>query len=1201
MRKLIFKSLVATVVAVCAFRSWAESPQYDPNDMPPWNIEAGGSSTIGNSGYGPRNYNNDNSITTFAGDGTLYMINSTNGAGAAAYSGGSIWGSIIAKNGKLTVDPRNEAKALTIQRNFVAGQNADQTVDFYPSKAGSYSIGLSSSGASSDQLYLFDVPYMRFLDKNGNAISQNGQIAIEAMAVKGFPQTGADVETGKDFTAKIYVLKGDLLNVMGMDFTNYSMKWMEILDPGYIPATATAITLGKCNKLVLKKAGYTQASDKNRIIPQSATAYGSWGDETRDIAIGSNTLSVCQSGDMTFSGAVTSAGGTIELYSYNHQTKTIPAYAFASVSGDLTFVSLTQQKSPVTINAVGAGSRILNKANGSEISFGTGVTTPMTFTTSGGTWYVFPDAQGHYNFAGIQEVSVTAVTAVPTDLTYDDPAQLGNLKVQPAAGTTLTATLNNSATPTFVGGAGVVALKTEDVRQRAKLWIDFSKASTVYQRPQATPQMYIERSKTPDSGCYSVDKLATTRDGQPILEAAADVRASQTAYFLRNTRHYDRMRWSPSKNGFDNLPTTFATLAEGGPNGLSYMNGGARSSCRRIHMNGGTLDTQSEIEPPQSCNLTGIKRVIMVFSPDKGGCDAVLGLTQDALDRRGTGTEIGKMMAAKDIPVWVNGGARASASEVPLAAGWQIATLDISGYDVYGLGMNGSSFAYATSGGVSYGEVLFFEDELTDAERVSVEKKLAAKWGIAAYSAGGVLDALGSATAYGSSGAINVTEGRVALNGLYAGNLNVASGATLTVPSKYAPTLPTASEGTTYHFDPSESTSLRLASADSAEGKTDAIYALCPAGTTLTSMEDDTLFIYGVGLRKPHIEAHTSGIAPTRDWITFDDGVVCMTGTGHGNTLRFKNWKKAMGIDHSNYYNNKSDDKGDGTDKQISVRTVIIANDSFRGGGDPFLQSVSAGGAWGFRDVKDKTVQAALAVPIWSGAATAVTKGTTRLNGTQVDGTTTGFTGGPEVLSVVTKDSSVSLGNFGYYGNTEQRSGWGEMIGEVLAYTTALTTEQVQQAEEYLAYKWLGLVPTGCGDLTGATVDGAGDVVAGDAADLPQFASTFAGTVTAGGETTVREVSIAGTAVTGGLVAPDATFTLPASGTLNVTFTEAPTKSVTARTIELVNVKGVTSAVTWQVNVTGLDANRRYTIVTDRNGAYVAIVLKPSGLIIQYQ
>ena len=67
----------------------------------------------------------------------------------------------------------------------------------------------------------------------------------------------------------------------------------------------------------------------------------------------------------------------------------------------------------------------------------------------------------------------------------------------------------------------------------------------------------------------------------------------------------------------------------------------------------------------------------------------------------------------------------------------------------------------------------------------------------------------------------------------------------------------------------------------------------------------------------------------------------------------------------------------------------------------------------------------------------------------QVDGSTSGFSGRPELLSFQF-DRQIEIKCFGYYGHDTAARPNREMLGEILLYNTALDDETRERIEAYL-------------------------------------------------------------------------------------------------------------------------------------------------------
>ncbi len=118
--------------------------------------------------------------------------------------------------------------------------------------------------------------------------------------------------------------------------------------------------------------------------------------------------------------------------------------------------------------------------------------------------------------------------------------------------------------------------------------------------------------------------------------------------------------------------------------------------------------------------------------------------------------------------------------------------------------------------------------------------------------------------------------------------------------------------------------------------------------------------------------------------------------------------------------------------------------------------------------------------PIWWGdpefySHANIRNGQTYLDGTLVNGTTTGLSGNYQTIDVITT-GNVQANALANDRNIAGRVG-GQQIGEVIIFNTALNTADRQRVETYLSYKWFG-TGTGVGDIlpvtTPVTISGGG-------------------------------------------------------------------------------------------------------------------------------
>ena len=505
------------------------------------------------------------------------------------------------------------------------------------------------------------------------------------------------------------------------------------------------------------------------------------------------------------------------------------------------------------------------------------------------------------------------------------------------------------------------------------------------------------------------------------------------------------------------------------------------------------------------------KTIIMVYGSQDGGGMALVGgwksgqgedmylLDDESIDsfaegqetyyNRNNATVESTTIAArrKNVPCWVNGTSIVPNETAALNGGYQIISLGVApgvNPSVRSLGMSDER---QNAGGQRYGEILIFTNELTAVQRSVAEVNLARKWGLESnYSnyesvvcsrpkslvvaEGGVFETLDSSSlAPHGAGRLSV-EGSVEADGVFAGDVTVAAGATLAIPA--SKNILTESEidamtSKIARFDPDCE-----ADVDFNNNKT-MVHAVFDHGK---QEEDNTPYIhatYASGSdRRPTYSRQARGYGPVRGWM--DLHADSDSGTKKGNNLRVKK-------DHTLKHGN------DSGSVPLGVKTVFIVMDSCYGGGLPIIDAINPGTIVKARKYSDFTS------PIWgNGTSSILTGGETRLNGIAVNGTTTGFTGAPELFSFTTDGSQFNASFFGYYNAGGDQAY--EVLGEIVLFSEVLDADTRGGVEAYLMKKWLDTLPSGYVDWTGATVSGAGTVTAAEPKGLPQF-DNFTGTL----------------------------------------------------------------------------------------------------------
>ena len=1036
-----------------------------------YTVEDGATHKVGQKGDGTNNSNSNSNSALFKGSATVLGVDQD-------YSQWNIWGAFFATNGVLTLDPRplkNGASTPNLNRSVVLGEKGSMRV--YPTSNGG-SVVSFGDGQTSPRYPVIDITDLKFINADGS--DRSGRIAFaQNVAVVNMPKATATLTVGQA-RCMLALGCGAFVNC-GVNLANLATN-LVVASTDILPeSSAGALQLGNLD-LTLQAYDYALPSPGG-FITINKEAFNRWGEtEAHSFVIGSQgRLTVRTTDDLAFSGSVSSAGGTVRLYGDNAAADKAITYTFANLAGTVNFDAESSRKPIVVVNGAAAGTRlydarmvVLQIANTLE---------HKVIVGKDGTWYVFPLSDGKYDLDGIDAVQTLTGGADIGGGSYIEPCRLGTVKIAVGSDETLSTLVGANDQPKFVVGGGTLTLSAS-VRNQALLWFDPSDTNTIRKLGEATPDWV--REKDPSGFASQTRTYSFKSKSRSLIEAVADVRTRQTEWCLRNTRNYDGLKGSGK--AFENIASVYPFLMEGeGLNGLSYWCTGNTSDKRRLQPSQSTLDVTSTAKPSYK-TLSGVGTVTMVFGSQLGGGKALVGIKDDSLNRGNV--QKTDAQPTKDAPIananftgdiWVDG--VKSDYTATLSGGWQVITLDLTGHEIEAFGWAydapAGSENYKLSGYQNYGEILVFGSVLSDGDRIEVEKYLAAKWGITGYQAEATApETAGKAAVYGTSGTVAVA-GRLNVSGTFSGSFSVSEGAVLQLPARtYTPTIP--SEGLVGWFDPSEAGALLSINTENSKP---AIAALWPHGYTGDTLGHGTNFFYGVGSRRPFPAERTAGFGVTRRWVDFDHPQGHVGSTSDGNTLRLKAW--SGDINDSAYSDGASD-------KKVDVRTVVFVSDSFRAGGNPLLEGVATSGAWGLRLPYQKTDP--LSTPIWVGATSAVTGGKTRLNGVEIDGTKTPYTGEAEVLSVVTT-GNCKLGNLGYIYSSEMQSGYGEMLGEVLFYSTALDATQVKTIEDYLLYKWMGVAPEGYGDFTGATVTGAGTVAAKCAADLPTFGTGFTGAV----------------------------------------------------------------------------------------------------------
>lgn len=575
---------------------------------------------------------------------------------------------------------------------------------------------------------------------------------------------------------------------------------------------------------------------------------------------------------------------------------------------------------------------------------------------------------------------------------------------------------------------------------------------------------------------------------------------------------------------------------------------------------------------------------IMVFgSQNNGGCALVA--DADKFFARG-GDVSDKTLVTKDnsifandIPVFVDG-VSVNATATGLSGGWQIISFPTYGRQIGGLGFTGVPGDWKTAGYGNYAEVLFFDRELDDIERVTVERALAAKWGLSEGYHDSDIGMRAVSIDVRGKGAVRLGTATTLVPGSFRGRLDLG-GQVVSFPSAERPpssNIVVSAATPLCWFDPN------LMDDDHMQ-KVSASYA-----TVLNTMYDarfgdrpGTSCLSAAG-RSPKIDISARGDGLERTWLDFSPAVHPDT-VANGRGLRF------------NVVDSGKDNKViDGTP---SAKTVIMVQDSSKSGGTPFMDTIDGVALSQRNPSYDTYGTTAASAPIWTGAsAKFFASGATYLDGVAVDGAVTGFSGGPEVLTAVggTVFSPGAFGNIYHLnGHTPNNIDAGEIIGEILIYGDELAADARAGVEAYLAWKWFGRAINGYARSDLMSVSGSGTVKVGSHGQVPTFADGFVGTVDMTGVSEFDFTVNAEDGIVEDEVVTSGAISLPFSVVANVTVSSRLRRGL----YRLVFAEGGIAASEWRLNLVGTVSSRDVRLKVTDTAVYLEVPKHGTQIVIR--
>ncbi len=662
-----------------------------------------------------------------------------------------------------------------------------------------------------------------------------------------------------------------------------------------------------------------------------------------------------------------------------------------------------------------------------------------------------------------------------------------------------------------------------------KLWLDASAGASISNVVTHYADSYAGYDK---SGTYlSLGQAVCYTNGFPFVNGWYDRRSSQKTVKMWNNR-YD----NPYEGHHNVMHGVFPFRVTGGLNGMDYISFGSLGVNLTVsysYVDGTTKDVSfqplARLYPSDYGATTagGIstftaRYVFLVFGSQNGGGKALIANHNGKFARGGSTLSAPIFPAGTELEAWIDGVKVDPTANNLLNGGWQVITLDIKNNAVKGLGFE-SGDGSGNCGGQNYAEVIFIAEELTDAQRQNIEIYLAEKWGLAGqyHYPAGYTPPPRLATVYGT-GTVNL-DSDATLGGGFAGTVNL-NGHALAIDGTALP--PTdadiSTDGCVGWFDPEQESLCTMQRTGNDNklprdrlfwlydrcGKDDGRYALTAHDIT----------------RAPWINASARGFGPLRRWIDFSNENYY--NGFYGNNFRFRLMSGGVGT---------------GDVVTNTFRTIVMAQDSVRGGGQPFVDGNSVLPSAAATLYKVRVGKSADSPIYPSGTASLLTGGRTYLDGELVaNPSATGFQGRPEILTVIpTTDYGIVC--FEHLNNSEKKDKYtntSAIQGEILMYNRELPDAERQKVEAYLSWKWLGILPTGYSSLTNATLVGAGSVTAANAALLPKFAPDCTADVTLTDGTLA--FTLAGDVLNTPYDLGAATLHLPAAATVSVTCAGKP-------------------------------------------------------------
>ena len=422
-----------------------------------------------------------------------------------------------------------------------------------------------------------------------------------------------------------------------------------------------------------------------------------------------------------------------------------------TVSGRLSCTSLTwPQNCPTTISVPKDGVLSVGTLNGPISAVGEG---PVTVTTladgasarllttlsidvadadalsfddaSAKVFTKWADVDGCFDLDGLEELlgdSGSYSLAAKDGFRYANVPKNVRLTVADNVTATLLSADVTNETLVAEGGNLTVADDPTYWRNNVLKWIDPSVADSLTGNTNGNADVVRVRNEAPKTLAW----YGSSAVKYEALHTITDCRPDRRSWALACDKAYGAA-------GSDIHPLAITN----GLNGRTFLSFSGSVSRRTFHFERTPEQLRADgKDVTANIGAFNPKFAVLVFGSQGGGGWSMFSSSDKYFDR-GTGMENANRfnkdypIFANAIPTWRNG-VSIDPTTTNHSGDWDVFSIDCSGAPkgMTGIGTRSGTGNSNEGGGQMYGEILFFDKVLTDAERQSAERYLAAKWGL---------------------------------------------------------------------------------------------------------------------------------------------------------------------------------------------------------------------------------------------------------------------------------------------------------------------------------------------------------------------------------------------------------------------------------------------------------------------------------------